>query len=86
MSIDELGDDDAECVECGKSRPGDVWLHGEVCLFGMLFACSLECAHAYAAREAAVGFRPGEPGFWCHVHDQHAIDREFARQMWMRSG
>jgi hypothetical protein len=55
----------AECIECGKVSisPSGCWQPGEVCLFGMLFACSLKCAEVYAAREAAHGCRPGEPGF-----------------------
>lgn len=54
-----------ECIECGKdcSNADDRWQPGEVCLFGMLFACSLTCAESYARREARDGYRPGEPGF-----------------------
>lgn len=58
------------CIECGrKSRDPEVWSHGEVCLFGMLFACSEACAKAWAQREAAPGFRPGEPGFRMEIED-----------------
>jgi hypothetical protein len=53
----------AQCIECKATRDGDAWRPGEMCLFGTLFACSVECAKTYAAREAAPGFRPGEPGF-----------------------
>jgi hypothetical protein len=57
---------DAECIECGKVSisPDGTWKPGEVCLFGSLFACSLKCAEKWAAREAAPGYRPGEPGFY----------------------
>jgi len=53
----------SECIECGKPGHGDTWQPREVCLFGTLFACSLACAKKWAAREAAPGYRPGEPGF-----------------------
>ncbi len=61
----------SECVECGASSKDEhLWSPGEVCLFGMLFACSLACAKAYAAREAAPGYRPGEPGFSVDVEPE----------------
>jgi hypothetical protein len=53
----------AQCIECKANRDGDTWIPGEVSLFGMLFACSIECAKKWAAENAAIGFRPGEPGF-----------------------
>jgi hypothetical protein len=56
-----------ECVECHKRSEGDEWRSGEVCLFGMLFACSADCAKAWATRHAAPGFRPGEPGFQMEI-------------------
>jgi hypothetical protein len=51
------------CCECGKTSDSDIWQPGEVCLFGMLFACSLACAESYARQNAMDGFRPGESGF-----------------------
>lgn len=57
--------DTAECCECGKEDVSDdgCWKPGNVCLFGMLFACSMTCAKAYATKHAREGYRPGEPGF-----------------------
>jgi hypothetical protein len=63
---DEMNDI-AECVECGLEVAMDdgCWQPGQFCLFGMLFCCSLACGEQYAAREAAPGYRPGEPNFEC---------------------
>jgi hypothetical protein len=57
--------DGRECCECGKRTASEdnTWQPGEVCLFGMLFACSLTCAENYAAKNARDGYRPGQPGF-----------------------
>lgn len=58
----------AECINCGAVDEGDVWKDGQVLLFGMLFACSMACAEAYARENAAPGYRPGEPKFRAEVH------------------
>ncbi len=67
----------SKCIECDAESPGSTWEPGEVCLFGFLFACSLECAEAWARKNAAAGFRPGEPGFDADVEPgEIASDRE----------
>lgn len=60
----------SECIECGKQCPGDTWKPGQVCLFGNLFACSVKCAEAWAQREAAEGYKPGQPGFFMQVESE----------------
>lgn len=58
----------SRCVECSKaSLDSNAWSPGEVCLFGMLFACSIACAEKWARENAAEGSRPGEPGFFMDV-------------------
>lgn len=54
-----------ECVECGSRSVSDdgTWKPGQFCLFGSLFCCSRACGERWATENAAVGFRPGEPGF-----------------------
>jgi hypothetical protein len=53
----------SQCVECREIYPGDTWEPGQFCLFGMLFACSVECGAKWALREAGEGYKPGQPGF-----------------------
>ena len=38
----------SECATCGKENNSDVWLPGEVCMFGNLYVCSLICALEWA--------------------------------------
>jgi len=61
--------DAATCVECGRESVSadGTWKSGEVCLLGNLFACSETCAKAWATKNAAPGYRPGEPGFFMDV-------------------
>ena len=40
-----------ECVYCGKPTTSDVWKPGEVCIFGMFYACSEACAIAWLEAE-----------------------------------
>ncbi len=56
-----------KCIKCRKQSDGDVWKPGEVCLFGLIFACSLKCAEAWATEHAAEGYKPGQPGFTVDV-------------------
>ncbi len=63
--------DTAECVECGKesvSQDG-TWRPGEVCLFGNLFCCSIECAMKWARENASDGYKPGQPHFSVRVEE-----------------
>lgn len=65
----------ATCVHCGEEREGDVWRPGEACLFGTLFACTIECATAWAQEHAPEGSKPGQPGFDVEIEaDRDAID------------
>jgi hypothetical protein len=64
----------AQCIECNVVREGSTWRPGEVCLFGMLFACSIECAEKWATENAARGYRPGEPGFDADITNESCGD------------
>lgn len=51
-----------QCIQCGKESPGDVWQPGQVCVFGMIFACSMKCAIQWGNEDPAIrdDHRPGQ--------------------------
>jgi hypothetical protein len=38
-----------QCVQCEKTCEGNVWLPGQCCIAGTLFACSRLCAEKFCA-------------------------------------